>query len=239
MASIGDMDGDGINDIAVGAELDDDGADGSGAIWILFLNPDGTVKSHMKISNLEGNFTGTLDAFDFFGSSVCSVGDLNGDGINDIAVGALGDDDGAENTGCVWIIFLDCETIPLPTPTPIGKSFTFNCEHNMERGPIFGLESLTINVGDTENCTLKLTNLEPGKIVNVSTKLRTIFGSNVEIEPAEGVTDENGELEVTITALSKGFNWAAWAVSNDNKVFEFSKKSYDDGLAWGMFVKVK
>ncbi|MGR3318235.1 MAG: hypothetical protein ACUZ8O_07105 [Candidatus Anammoxibacter sp.] len=121
----------------------------------------------------------------------------------------------------------------------VGKSFTFNCEHSMERMFFFGLEKLTMNVGDAENCTLKLTNHEPGKTVNVATKLRKLFGSAIEIEPAEGVTDENGELEITITAIEKGINWAAWAVPNDRGKFKFNKKTYDTGLAWGMFVDVE
>ncbi|MCH7638545.1 MAG: FG-GAP repeat protein, partial [Bacteroidetes bacterium] len=88
VAGVGDLDGDGIQDIAVGASNDDDGGDARGAVWVLFLNTDGTVKSHQKISDTEGGFTGTLDDLDLFGIWVAGVGDLDGDGILDIAVGA-------------------------------------------------------------------------------------------------------------------------------------------------------
>ena len=93
--------------------------------------------------------------------------------------------------------------------------------------------------GDTENCTLKLTNNESKKTVEVSSLLRNGLRSAIKIAPESGVTDPNGELEITITALQKGRDWAAWAVPNDNNVFEFSKQTYDSGLAWGMFVRVK
>ena len=63
-------------------------------MWILFLNPDGTVKFHQKISDTQGGFTGTLDDNDRFGISVASLGDLDGDGVGDLAVGAHYDDDG-------------------------------------------------------------------------------------------------------------------------------------------------
>jgi len=107
-AGIGDLDGDGVLDVAVGAPLDDDGSgDNTGAIWILFLNTDGTVRDHQKISDSEGKFEGSVEADDQFGRSVTAVGDIDGDGIIDLAVGAPFDDDGVgENRGAVWILFM-------------------------------------------------------------------------------------------------------------------------------------
>lgn len=93
-ASLGDLDGDDVTDIAVGARGDDDGSSDAGAVYVLFLNSNGTVGSSVKISRSQGNFTGYLEAFDRFGTSVASVGDLDGDGIGDLAVGADGDNDG-------------------------------------------------------------------------------------------------------------------------------------------------
>ncbi|MCH7720182.1 MAG: hypothetical protein IH988_04225 [Planctomycetes bacterium] len=51
------------------------------------------VLSHQKISNTKGGFIGTLDESDCFGRSAASLGDLDGDGVGDLAVGAYGDDD--------------------------------------------------------------------------------------------------------------------------------------------------
>jgi len=109
ISSLGDLDGDGAGDIAVGAHYDSDGGPGTGAVWILFLNSDGTVKSHQKISDTKGNFTGALDDYDHFGASVAPLGDLNGDGVTDIVVGAHQDDDGGSNKGSVWILFLNTD----------------------------------------------------------------------------------------------------------------------------------
>ncbi|MEW6073311.1 MAG: integrin alpha [Planctomycetota bacterium] len=106
-AALRDLNGDGIEDLAVGAPYDDDGGPSCGAVWVLFLNADGTVKSERKVSATAGGFGGTLDVGDFLGSSLSGLGDLDGDGIEDLAVGASGDDDGGANRGAAWILFLN------------------------------------------------------------------------------------------------------------------------------------
>jgi len=109
LASLGDLDGDGIRDLAVGASKDDDGVFNGGAVWILFMNADDTVKSHQKISMTSGGFTGALSAGDDFGGAVASLGDLDGDSVVDLAVGAWLDDDGGSGRGAVWILFLNAD----------------------------------------------------------------------------------------------------------------------------------
>lgn len=107
VAAAGDHDGDGVPDIAVGAWGDDDGGSAHGAVWLLHLNRDGTVKSQLKISSTSGGFAGALDIDDQFGLGVASLGDFDGDGYVDLAVAAPGDDDGGTDRGAVWILFLD------------------------------------------------------------------------------------------------------------------------------------
>ena len=109
VANIGDVDADGVTDLAVGAQHDDDGGDNKGAVWILFMNSDGTVKAQQKISDNEGNLDDNLNSDDRFGSAVAGIGDLNGDGVNDLAVGANQDGDGGSDRGAVWILFLNTD----------------------------------------------------------------------------------------------------------------------------------
>ena len=59
----------------------------------------GWVLAEQKISDTEGGFTGILDDLDIFGISVASLGDLDGDGVGDLAVGVLVDDDGGTDRG--------------------------------------------------------------------------------------------------------------------------------------------
>jgi hypothetical protein len=107
IANIGDLNNDGVNDLAVGSRRDNDGGTRLGAVWILFMNSDGTVNHQQKISDQEGNFYANLQYEDFFGGTVEYIGDINNDGYTEIAVGARNDDDGGENTGAVYIISLE------------------------------------------------------------------------------------------------------------------------------------
>ncbi len=109
VARLGDLDGDGVVELAIGAHRDDDGGLDRGAVWVLSVHPDGTVKSYQKISDTEGGFRGSLDDSDFFGVSLASPGDLDGDGVNDLVAGAHFDNDGGPDRGAVWLLFLNAD----------------------------------------------------------------------------------------------------------------------------------
>ena len=106
---MGDVNGDGIIDLAIGSRRDDDGGTRRGAVWLLFLAEDGSVQSHQKISHTDGNLGYTLSFEVYFGCEVKNIGDLNEDGVNDIAVGAYKDDDGEANNGAFYILFLNAD----------------------------------------------------------------------------------------------------------------------------------
>jgi flagellin-like protein len=105
-AGIGDLNGDGVEDIVVGDYDSDDGGTHNGAVWILFLNTSGGIIDEYKINESRFGNMNELNR-NLFGNSVANIGDLNNDGVQDIAVGEPFSDDGWENAGVVWILFLN------------------------------------------------------------------------------------------------------------------------------------
>jgi len=89
-AGIGDLNQDEIPDVAVGAP-------GANALYLVYLAHNGTAKGAQRIN--DGSKSGLdfstsffpLAPMDYFGCSVASIGDLNGDGFSDLVVGAFGD----------------------------------------------------------------------------------------------------------------------------------------------------
>ena len=70
---------------------------------------DGTVKSFQKISDTEGGFTYALNNTDGFGRSISSIGDLNRDGVPDMAVGAPLVYGSGSSPGALYILFMNSD----------------------------------------------------------------------------------------------------------------------------------
>jgi len=111
VVALGNVDGGGVVDVAVGVQADDDGGLIMGAVYVLFLDTDGSIKDAQKLSMLYGNLNAfyALDASDQFGFSVAALGDLDDDGVVDMAVGAQYDDDGAADVGAGYVLFLQTD----------------------------------------------------------------------------------------------------------------------------------
>lgn len=103
--AVGDFDGDGYDDLAVGSPYEDQSStNAAGVIHVLFGSGGGltTIGNLGYFRNQTGH--GMSNTFDLFGWSL-AAGDFNADGRDDLAIGMIGCDPGGNaNAGCVVVL---------------------------------------------------------------------------------------------------------------------------------------
>ncbi|MEK7791060.1 MAG: integrin alpha, partial [Deltaproteobacteria bacterium] len=108
LASAGDVNADGFDDIVVGAYQNNDGpgANNAGAVYILYGNPNLSATIQMNGAGVDVTVLGKA-ATDRLGVSVGGAGDVNGDGFDDISMAADQNNDGpgANNAGAIYILY--------------------------------------------------------------------------------------------------------------------------------------
>ena len=108
VSTAGDVNGDGFDDLLVGALGADPNGRYSGSSYVVFGKTSG-FSAAIDLSSLDGNNGFRLDGMaegDYLGSSVSDVGDMNGDGFDDLIVGAYysGGPNG-RHSGSSFVIF--------------------------------------------------------------------------------------------------------------------------------------
>jgi len=101
VSGAGDVNGDGYDDFLIGAPFDDEKGN-SGAVYLFFGRKD-VWTNDTSLQQADAIFFG--DELTWSGFSISHAGDVNGDGLDDILIGATGGRTDGVRTGKVYLIF--------------------------------------------------------------------------------------------------------------------------------------
>ncbi|MEO1145021.1 MAG: Ig-like domain-containing protein [Cyanobacteria bacterium J06638_22] len=107
VSGAGDINGDGIDDLIIGAAYADPNGNDSGESYVVFGSDQGFA-NRLNLSDLDGSNGFVLSgiaAYDYSGVSVSGAGDINGDGIDDLIMGANGADPNGDRSGQSYVVF--------------------------------------------------------------------------------------------------------------------------------------
>lgn len=123
VSNAGDVNDDTHDDLIVGAP---GGANGNGAAHVVFGRPSGTpFAASIDLSSLNGSdgfrLTGTA-LYDYVGYSVSNAGDVNGDGLDDVVIGAPTDptDQSISGLGNSYVVFGRPDGTPFQPSIALG-----------------------------------------------------------------------------------------------------------------------
>ncbi len=97
VSGAGDVDGDGHDDLLIGAFMNDGDA---GAAYLVLGPVTGNVDMALADTKLAGEEAGDQAGFNVAGS-----GDVDGDGLDDLLIGAILDDEGGASAGAAYLIY--------------------------------------------------------------------------------------------------------------------------------------
>ena len=117
VAFAGDVDGDGLDDLIVGAPFSDASANNAGVAWLFLgstLAAGGTFSPLDADLELRGVFAG-----DRAGAAVASAGDVDGDGLHDLLIGAPWGNVSGQDVGMAYVV-LGATVATAASPLSLG-----------------------------------------------------------------------------------------------------------------------
>ncbi|NEO99847.1 MAG: hypothetical protein F6K58_14440 [Symploca sp. SIO2E9] len=105
VSSAGDFNADGYDDVIIGAPLGDNGSPDAGESYVVFGRSSGGVLELEELTPNDGLLIKGIGVGDQSGYSVSGAGDVNGDGYDDVIIGAPFADRNAPDSGESYVVF--------------------------------------------------------------------------------------------------------------------------------------
>ena len=237
VSGAGDVNGDGLDDLIVGAYYDSPNGSNSGASFVVFGKADGTA---VELSNVEAGTGGFVingvAASDVSGKAVSGAGDVNGDGRDDLIVGAFGDDPNGSNSGTAFVVFT-------PTVASTGTDFSQVAAFSVDEDTALAINGLTLSDVDLSGGNVEVTLVAANGIIDVTdgaatisgdlTGSVTVSGALADVTAAIGAITYTGNANfsgadtITVTVSDLG-NTGSGGAQTDSEVLNITVNAVND-----------
>ncbi|ADJ27938.1 integrin alpha [Nitrosococcus watsonii] len=222
VSGAGDMNGDGFDDLVIGApDASPNGVSGAGQSYVVF-GTSGRFPASLDLSTLDGGngfIVNGIAAFDGSGRSVSGAGDINGDGFDDLVIGAPdASPDGVSGAGQSYVVFGTSGGFPVSLDLSTldgGNGFIINGVAAADHSGRSVSGAGDVNGDGFDDLVIGAPSADPNG--SRSGQSYVVFGTNTGFPAALELTALDGSNGFALNGIA-AFDGSGWSVSGAGDV---------------------